>query len=107
MAKRLLSYDPVTKTHTWHDYDHSTKKTIIIESQDVESYLKKNKMEQSMGWNESNKQDYKKIASIPNSVIAKWKQELGLDVFNKDHLPKIEKLLQSSEYKYLRTCNRI
>lgn len=107
MAKRLLSYDPHTKTSTWHDYDHSTKKTYIIESQDVESYLKRNKLEQSLGINNNNKQEYKKIASIPNSVIMKLKAEHGIDIFNKDDLPRLERLLMSSEYKYLRTCDRI
>jgi len=107
MAKRLLSYDPATRTRTWHDYDQSSGKTFILETQDVESFLKRNKTEQSMGWNDSNKQDYKKIGSIPNGVIMKWKTELGIDVFNKDHLPKVEKLLMSSEYKFLRTVDRI
>ena len=107
MAKRLLSYDPVTKMRTWHDYDHASRKSYIIEQQDVESFLEKNKREQSLGINNNNKQDYKKIASIPNNVIIKLKQEHGIDVFCKDDLPKLERLLMSNEFKYLRTCDRI
>lgn len=107
MAKRLLSFDPLTKTKIWHDYDHSSGKTIICESQDVEAYLKANIAEQNSGVNDSNKGDFKKIATIPNSVIMKFKQDHHLDINNRDDLKKIERLLMTNEYKYLRTCNRI
>jgi hypothetical protein len=107
MAKRLLSFDPMTKTKIWHDYDHASGKTIICESQDVEDYLKANRAQQSSRVNDSNKGDYKKIATIPNSVIMKFKLEHNLDINDRDDLKKIEKLLMTNEYQYLRTCNRI
>ena len=44
-------------------------------------------------------------ATIPNNVIVKLKQEEGIDVFNKDDLKKLERLLdRNPEYKYLKVC---
>ena len=42
-------------------------------------------------------------ASVPNSVILKWKKELGVDIYNKDHLPAVKKLLNDRDWAYLRT----
>ena len=45
----------------------------------------------------------RKVASIPLVVIEKWKRELGIDVFNKDHMPKVKQLLNDPSYRWLRT----
>lgn len=106
MSKRLISYDPITKTAHWHHYDPVTKQTTVETTQDVRANLEHNKRlaltpeYQSRG----RKMDHFHFAHIPNNVIAKLKQDLGLDVFNRDDLKKIEILLQRDpEYKYLRT----
>ena len=103
MSKRLLDRNPITGEETWHYYDHATGKTTIETVQNCQSIIDQNKMEVSMGLNNSN-QDYFKFARVPNSVLVKWKQELGIDYMNKDDLPKIEKLItHDPEYRYLRT----
>lgn len=109
MAKRLLDYDPLTRTKTWHEYDHQSGKTHIQTEQDVSGYLKRNKALQSSGYDQaqSKRTGWKRIASIPNTVIMQIKKEHNIDVFNQDDLPKLEKLLQSNEFKYLRTVDRI
>ncbi len=43
------------------------------------------------------------MAKIPNIVIEKWKAEFGVDVLNKDHWPKVKKLLNDPEYRWLKT----
>lgn len=113
MPKRLLDYDPLTKTETWHDYDESTDITTIAEIQDVEPALESNKAVRNydvggaMGLNEYSKQgiknDWWHVASIPNSLIIKWKKEKGIDVFNKHQWNEVKKLLNDSGYAYLRT----
>lgn len=107
MSKRLMDYDPFTKTATYHDYDHSTGKTYIQQVQDCKDILERNKRKQNDSIHAGRKDDWYHFASVPNQVIMEWKTKYNLDVFNEDDLPKIEKLLQSREYMYLRTVNRI
>jgi len=101
-----MDHDHFTGISTYHDYDHSSGKTYISQEQDVEKILKQNKAEALAGVNNSNK-GYKKFASVPLTVLMDWKTKLGLDYNNPAHLPKIEKLLQSNEYQYLRCVDRI
>ena len=109
MAKRLLNYDPVTKTSSWHDYDHSTKTTYITESQDVSSILKRNEIlrNDSEYKRRGIKEDAYHYATVPNSVIVEWKQRFNVDALCENDFPKIDKLLSSTDYAYLRTVNRI
>ena len=107
--KRLLSYDPVTGIKTYHDYDHSSKKTYIETVQDVEPILKRNKeLQNNTSYRQAGyKQDMMHFATVPCSVLLQWREKYGIDYTNQDHLPRIEKLLMSNEYKYLRTVDRI
>lgn len=109
MSARLIDVDPLSHTATYHDYDHSTGKTQIIEVQDIEPYLERNKAL-------ANDPEYKRkgikdcwyhFASIPNSVLMEIMQKHHIDWRNSDDLPKLEKILSTAEYKYLRTVNRI
>lgn len=111
--KRLLDYDANTGIQTWHDYDHHTKETVIAEVQDVAPVLEANKVARNQGnggakgLNEVAQRGIKNnwwhAASVPNSVILKWKKELGVDIYNKDHLPAVKKLLNDRDWAYLRT----
>lgn len=107
MAKRLLDFDPITRTKVWHDYDHSEDKTIIIEEQDCQPILDFNKRQYNDGYTRDHgmKNDMVKVGTIPMNVIMKWKNELGIDVFNKNHMPKVLKLLNDPEWRYLRTSS--
>ena len=109
MNKRLFDVDPGSLTQEIYHYDPITKKSYIQRTQNVEPYLEKNKKlancpeYQAAG----KKQDFMHIATIPNEVIVEIKDKHGIDVWNKDDLPKLERLLQSREYMYLRTVDRI
>ena len=113
VTKRLIEHDPLTKTSIYHSYDDLTKETVIEEIQDVSHFLEVNKNTQNHdvggggGLNEYSRKGIKKswwhVASIPNSVIMKWKRDFGVDVFNKDHTKAIKKLLNDPEWRYLRT----
>jgi hypothetical protein len=41
-------------------------------------------------------------ASIPSSVMLKWLIEYGVDVMNKDHMPAVKRLLNSSDWMHLK-----
>ena len=113
MSKRLIDYDAESQTQTWHDYDEVNDITTIAEVQDCEPSLDMSKALRNAdvggakGLNEYSKQGIKNnwwhVASIPNSVIVKWKKEKGVDVFNKHQWKEVQKLLNDSEYAYLRT----
>jgi len=86
-------------------YDHETDNIVVNRVQDVEPLLELNKKElngDSMYGSQTNS-GMRKVASIPLVVIEKWKRELGVDVFNKDHMPKVKQLLNDPEYRWLRT----
>lgn len=106
---RTISIDPLTRSQTVHHFDHSTGKTYIEEKQDVSHIIKRNKELQN--WDSyqaaQSRNEYKHIATIPNNVIIKLKKEYGIDVFNNDDLPRLERLLMSNEFKYLRTVDKI
>lgn len=107
MDKRLFDYDPVLGITTYHYYDPITDTSYLEEVQEVGGQLDQNKALY-------NDEDFKRrgiknemmhAAHIPNIVIMKWKRELGIDLYNKEHMPKVKALLNSSEYRYLRTTN--
>lgn len=108
--KTLLDYDPLTGVRTYHEYDHSARKFYIHEEQDVSKILDKNKeLANNSSYKQAGiKQDHYHFATIPNVVVMQLKNDLNLDVFNKDDLVKIEKLLNfDPSFKYLKTVNRI
>ena len=104
MSRRLIDHNAFTGISTWHHYDHGTGKTHIESTQDVSRIIDRNKrLQNDSGYaDRGRKRDMLHLATIPNNVIVKLKHENGIDVFNKDDLPKLEKLLNSSEFKYLR-----
>lgn len=86
-------------------YDHDTDSMVVNRVQDVQPLLELNKKElngDSMYGPAVNK-GMRKVASIPLVIIEKWKRELGVDVFNKDHMPRVKQILNDPEYKWLRT----
>ena len=46
-------------------------------------------------------------ARIPMTVYYEWKSKFGVDVFNPNHKEGVKKLLNSADYRYLKTTKRI
>ncbi len=44
----------------------------------------------------------RKVAHIPNAVAMIWLTRYGVDVFNKDHMPAVRRLLNDPEWRSLR-----
>jgi hypothetical protein len=87
-------------------YNHDGDKVVLHNTQDIQPILDLNKKElngDSMYGAPNKKADMRKVASIPLIIIEKWKSELGVDIMNKDHMPRIKKLLNDPEYRWLRT----
>ena len=104
---RLLDYDPTTGISTYHDYDPLTDETFIHYEQDVERIIEFNKALQND--TDYSKQGIKKewwhIAQIPIILQLKWLNEEGIDVYNKNHWPRVMQKLRDPDYKYLRTTS--
>jgi len=47
--------------------------------------------------------DVRMVARIPLIVIAKWRNELGVDYWNPDHQKKVDALLDDADWRWLRT----
>jgi len=86
-------------------YDHDGDNAVFHRTQDVQPLLEMNKRElnNDSPYGGVNAAGMRKVASIPLIIIEKWKRELGVDVMNKDHMPKVKQLLNDPEYKWLRT----
>jgi hypothetical protein len=93
----------MTISTKYHE-DPMTGDLTVIRSEDVEPALEINKSLYTSGDGYSPSRELRRAASIPLSIVEKWKNELGVDIFNPDHLPKVRELLDSNEYRFLRTA---
>ena len=100
MARKLTEFDPVDGIVTSYEHDEMTDVLITTRTQDVEPILEENKARRNHG---IVGKDWRHAASIPNIIIEKWIKEKGVNVFNKDHMPKVKQLLNDPEWAYLRT----
>jgi hypothetical protein len=105
MTKRLLERDPLTGTERWFEYDPVTKECSIETVQDVEPILEMNKALQTHNDGYSKTREWRRAASIPNTLIYEWLTKEGIDVYNADHWPAVVRKLDSIEYRYLRTAD--
>jgi hypothetical protein len=106
-VKRVVDYDPYTGITTTFDYTPDGV-TVVGREQDVSAILDLNKAM-------ANDEDYTKkgiksgwwrYGTIPNIVQEKWLNEHGVNIWNKDHWPAVFRLLNSPEYRYLKTTTK-
>ena len=88
-------------------YDHDEDKLVQHSVQDISPMLELNKKEYNKdymhGSVDTPELGMRKVASIPLVIIEKWKHELGVDIMNKEHWPKIKRLLNDPENRFFRT----
>jgi hypothetical protein len=89
------------KTRLEEDTDGSL---IVHRLADVEANLEANKALYTLNDGYTPSREMRRAASIPMAVVEKWRNELGVDIFNPDHLPAVRRLLNSSQHLYLRTA---
>lgn len=100
--KRLISYNPDSGIAAYYEADGKDTR-LIHEYDDVSGVLDNNKLNYNHvnGWNAD--RSMHKVATIPLSLVTKWKLEEGLDVFNKEHRERLKKKLNDPEWRWLRT----
>ena len=84
--------------------DAMTGDLTVHRGEDVEPILEANKALFNSGDGYSPSREWRRAASIPLAIVEKWKNELGVDVFNPDHKDGVKRLLNSNEYAFLRTA---
>ena len=92
---------------TWHSYDSQTDETVISYSADSQPVLERNKEMAKMDDFSKHgiKQDFWMYASIPVEVQLDWLINRGVDIHNRDHSKKMFELVNSPEYRYLKTTS--
>ena len=81
------------------DFDHANGTFAIGHHQDcdpVKDANKRNRIEADAKKQMAN--DWIHYASVPNVLIMKWRQKLGVDFFNEDHWPRVMQLINSRDY---------
>lgn len=101
---RFFDYDPETREIEWFHYDAGTDTATIQRQVDVQPIIDANKRLYNEGDGFNKARDGRRIATIPSIVVDKWKRELGVDVFNKDHEKAVKRLLNDPDWRYLRTA---
>ena len=102
--KSLLDHDFLTGVSTYHHYDHATKVTTIETVQDVQPYIEMNKKLHNTDYQRKGiKDEWMHAATIPIGIQMKWLKEHNVDIYKKEDGPKMMRLLDDPEYKYLKT----
>ncbi len=88
---------------TFH-YHEPTGEFAIEHIENIQPLLDQNKKLQQE--DHSIRDEFRLSARIPMTVVYEWKNLFGVDVFNKNHNKAVKKLLNSPDYRYLKTTNR-
>jgi hypothetical protein len=75
----------------------------VRRTQDVEAILDENKRLATLNDGYSPDRSFRRVASIPMSVIEQWMKE-GINIFDKNCAQAIRRKLNSPDYLYLRTA---
>ena len=86
-------------------FHEPTKEFAIEHIQDIQLLVDSNKNLQE---NDHLMRDELRLsARIPLTVYYEWKNKFGVDVFNPNHKEGVKRLLNSADYRYLKTTKRI
>jgi hypothetical protein len=87
-----------------HHYDDHTGATTLETIQDVNPILAANRADYVSGHDGySPSRELRRVASIPLVEVTKLYQK-GIDIFNRDHWPKVAAMLDSPEWQAFRTA---
>ena len=86
----------------WHE---PTKEMAIEHIENIQPLIDSNKKLQQE--DHHIKDEFRLSARIPMTVYYEWKNKYGVDLFNPDHKEGVRKLINSPDYRYLKTTKRI
>ena len=104
--ERFFDYDPLTGIK--ETFVETEDGFAIRQEQDVTPFIEANKAKQGSGrdyWKAGG--DLRHEATIPMGVQYEWLTKYGIDVYNPDHTDGVVRLLNSNEWRYLKTAEII
>ncbi len=102
MSRRLLGFDAATGLAQWWLEDGEGNWAQMA-SQAAAPILELNREAANHCDPYNAARDVRLVARIPLIVIAKWRNELGVDYWNPDHQDKVDRLLDDPDWRWLRT----
>jgi hypothetical protein len=106
MTQFYLDHDPLTGAVETFEYDELADLITIHRKADVGPIIETNKRLQTAdgftGWTGPEK-DMRLAARIPIEIVNLWRQLYGIDAMKAEHGQAVLRLLNSSEWRYLRT----
>jgi hypothetical protein len=100
MPKGLIETLSGVKTH--EVYDPHDDVLTVRRCQDVEPFLKDNARLRNSGDGYSPSRELRHVAHVPNIIIEQW-LKAGIDIYDPNDADKVDALLDSPDYAYLRT----
>lgn len=88
--------------HYWRDEPDGG--FSITMSTDVSGAIDQNKRLRTANDGYSPSREMRRVASIPNALISKWRDE-GFDIYDKNNHAELLRRLDSSDYAFLRTAD--
>jgi hypothetical protein len=100
MKKFLLDYDPLNGVRQYYGVDTDGQEYLVdeIDAPTTKATIDQNKRIEGQGMGK----DMRLAASVPVQVIFEWIDKYGINIYNPDHKEGVTRLLNSSEYRYLR-----
>ena len=90
---------------TFHFHSADGTSAIQHKSEDLTKLLDQNKRLQQE--DHHIKDELRLSARIPVTIYYEWKNKFGVNLYDKNHAPAVRKLLNSIDYRYLKTTSRI
>ena len=102
MSRRLIGWNHETGVAHWwlEDGEGNWAQQSF---QHTEALIDLNREAQSHCAPDNAGRDMRLVARIPVIIVAKWRNELGVDYFDPDHQAKVDALLNDPEWRWLRT----
>lgn len=101
---RFVDFDPITRVYTHFVYDNDTDQFKVVRTQNTDPITEDNKLAtlDVDQHRQQAKNDWAHYAKVPNIVIEKWLNEEGVNFFDPNHWPRVMRLINSPEYRYLK-----
>jgi hypothetical protein len=100
----LIGYDPANGLKKYIGDNPDDPDGVLVKyeqtADSIEEILRRNKESQANGWDK--KSDMWHAAHIPVGIMYEWKVKHGVDAWNPAHKDGVRRLLNSSDYRYLR-----
>lgn len=102
-----MTWVPLFTSPTGTEYyvrDNHDGTYTVWSTQDADPILDRNKAMYTHNDGYSPSRELRRAASIPVNLIAKWREEEGINVLHPDHADALKRKLNDSDYLYLRTA---